>query len=105
MRTCTEENCRRQATRRWLCSRCYQRRRRHGTLPADRMPNQFIQEAKALYEELRAVQDARIESYSVGYERERRLYFSEVEPAVRLADCLKAVAREYRHRSLTDNAA
>ncbi|KNA92918.1 hypothetical protein ABW18_00070 [Gordonia jacobaea] len=64
------------------------------------MPNRFIVEATQLYDELKAIQDAKVEEFAIGYAKERRLYFSEVEPAIRLADCLKAVADEYRQRAL-----
>ena len=104
MRICIEDGCGRTATRRYLCQPHYRRRLAANDLPP-RMSNQFLDEAVALYRELRAIQEAKVEQWSIGYTRERRLYFSEVEPAVRLADCLKAVAREYRERSVAEDAA
>ena len=101
MRVCCESGCDRQATRRYLCQPHYRRRLKANDLDLPpKMPNRFIVEATQLYDDLKAIQDAKVEEFAIGYAKERRLYFSEVEPAIRLADCLKAVAHEYRQRTL-----
>ncbi|URM87337.1 hypothetical protein SEA_BANQUO_6 [Gordonia phage Banquo] len=62
------------------------------------MANAFVETVKATYADLKAIQDANVEAWAVGYEADEALYYSEVEPRVTYKDVLIAVAREWRAR-------
>ncbi|AKC03055.1 heat shock protein [Gordonia phage Gsput1] len=62
------------------------------------MANAFVEACKATYADLKAIQDARVEAWAIGYEADEALYFSEIEPRVTFKQVMVDVAREWRAR-------
>ncbi|QKO02927.1 hypothetical protein KDJ61_gp06 [Gordonia phage TZGordon] len=62
------------------------------------MANAFVETCKATYAELKAIQDAKVEEWAIGYESDEELYYSEIEPRVTFKSVMVAVAREWRAR-------
>lgn len=62
------------------------------------MANAFVEACKATYADLKAIQDARVEAWAIGYEADEALYFSEIKPRVTFKQVMVDVAREWRAR-------
>ncbi|QDH85071.1 hypothetical protein SEA_DARDANUS_34 [Gordonia phage Dardanus] len=61
------------------------------------MANAFVEQCKAVYADLKAAQDARLEAWAVGYEGDEALFFKN-EDRVLFKDVIVAVAHEWRVR-------